>query len=591
MSGFSVIHGGTLISIAEPLLPQNQRRRRLSTAALVTLAFFCVALLSLPFAKEGLNFGKHSWTKEEIALACISHTSFPEVCFSSLSSVATEAKQGQGRDGICQLATDVALEGTKRMQILSSNLHQSFGGNRVQAKAVLSDCKELLDRSRTELELAFHNLKLLSSRYTTSQINDIRTWLSAALAFHTTCTDGLQDVLGGLGNGSLTTEGEYVEKLIRNSLAFVTSMHTGDSVVSDSREWPFYLVNRGTRNHKVQLQEIPENLFPIWMSEEDVDLLQAASPNADVTVAADGSGKYRTVQAAVDAAPSKSSKRYVIYIKSGIYKEQVIIPKSATNLMFIGDGIGATIITGDKNVQQSGVTTFNSATVAVNGNNFLARDITFRNTAGAVNHQAVALRVSADQSAFYKCSMEGYQDTMYAHTLRQFYRECTIYGTVDFIFGDSAAVFQNSRILARVPMKGQQNTCTAQGRTDPNSNTGLSFQGCTVDGVSDLQTAIAQYPTYLGRPWKEYSRTVFLQCYESSVVNPAGWLPWSGDFALKTLYYGEYLCSGPGAGASKRVSWSTQIRDSSVANQFTVANFIGGTQWLPSTSFPYQASL
>ncbi|KAJ7524901.1 hypothetical protein O6H91_17G027000 [Diphasiastrum complanatum] len=204
--------------------------------------------------------------------------------------------------------------------------------------------------------------------------------------------------------------------------------------------------------------------------------------------------------------------------------------------------------------------------VAVTGNGFLARDITFRNTAGAAKHQAVALRVGADQAAFYKCSFEGYQDTLYTHSQRQFYRQCMIYGTVDYIFGNAAALFQDSTLLARVPLAQQKNTYTAQGRTDPNQNTGLVFQGSVVDGDSNLRKVIQNFPTYLGRPWKEYSRTVFLKSYEGSVINPAGWLEWAGDFALKTLFYGEYQCTGPGSGSAQRFSWSSQITSQAVAN-------------------------
>lgn len=110
---------------------------------------------------------------------------------------------------------------------------------------------------------------------------------------------------------------------------------------------------------------------------------------------------------------------------------------------------------------------------AVSGDRFIAVDVTFRNTAGPEKHQAVALRSNADLSTFYRCSFEGYQDTLYVHSLRQFYRECEIYGTVDFIFGNAAAVFQSCNLYARKPMAAQKNAFTAQGRTDPNQNTGI----------------------------------------------------------------------------------------------------------------------
>lgn len=221
---------------------------------------------------------------------------------------------------------------------------------------------------------------------------------------------------------------------------------------------------------------------------------------------------------------------------------------------------------------------------AVSGKGFIARDMTFRNTAGPQNYQAVALRVDSDQSAFYRCSMEGYQDTLYTHSLRQFYRECDIYGTIDFIFGNGAAVLQNCRIYTRTPLPLQKVTITAQGRKNPNQSTGFSIQDCYI---------YATQPTYLGRPWKMYSRTVFMNTYMNGQVQPRGWLEWYGDFALNTLFYGEFRNFGPGALLNGRVKWPGYhvIRDASVANAFTVDRFIDGSSWLPGTGIKFTSGL
>jgi pectinesterase len=270
----------------------------------------------------------------------------------------------------------------------------------------------------------------------------------------------------------------------------------------------------------------------------------------------------------------------------------VEVGKSKKNLMFIGDGIGKTVIKASRNVVD-GSTTFRSATVAVVGNNFLARDLTIENSAGPSKHQAVALRVGADLSAFYRCSFVGYQDTLYVHSLRQFFRECDIYGTIDFIFGNSAVVFQSCNLYARRPLPNQSNVYTAQGREDPNQNTGISIQKCKVAAASDLLAVQSSFKTYLGRPWKQYSRTVFMQSELDSVVNPAGWLEWSGNFALDTLYYGEYQNTGPGASTSNRVKWKGYrvITSASEASTFTVGNFIDGDVWLAGTSVPFTVGL
>jgi pectinesterase len=131
------------------------------------------------------------------------------------------------------------------------------------------------------------------------------------------------------------------------------------------------------------------------------------------------------------------------------------------------------------------------------------------------------------------------------------------------------------------------------GRTDPNQNTGISIHNSKVTAASDLKASQSSVKTYLGRPWKEYSRTVFMKTNLDSLIDPAGWMEWSGDFALKTLYYGEYANTGPGSSTAKRVNWGGYhvITSSSVASQFTVANFIAGDSWLPDTKVPYTAGL
>lgn len=227
------------------------------------------------------------------------------------------------------------------------------------------------------------------------------------------------------------------------------------------------------------------------------------------------------------------------------------------------------------------------------GDGFIASGITFRNTAGPENHQAVALRSGADLSVFYRCGFEGYQDTLYVHSQRQFYKECYVYGTVDFIFGNAAVVLQNCMIYVRRPMSGQKNTVTAQGRTDPNQNTGISIHNSRVMAAADLQPVVGSFKSYLGRPWKEYSRTVFMQTFLDTLVDPAGWLAWDGDFALKTLYYGEYKNIGPASSTSGRVKWPgfKVITSKSEASQLTVANFIAGGSWLPGTGVPFTSGL
>lgn len=229
----------------------------------------------------------------------------------------------------------------------------------------------------------------------------------------------------------------------------------------------------------------------------------------------------------------------------------------------------------------------------VDGPGFVAHDLTIENTAGAVNQQAVALRSTSDQSAVYRCALNGYQDTLYAKKNRQFYRDCRISGTVDFIFGDAAAVFQKCTIVARRPMKGQQNTITAHSRDSAVEDTGFVFQFCPV--VADDELVRADFPvkTYLGRPWLEYARVVFMECDLQDLVDPQGWLQWEKRTDIVHMYFGEYKNTGTGAAVSGRVNWPGfhVIGDDSQAANFTVHNFIKGDQWLPATGVDFTPGL
>lgn len=224
------------------------------------------------------------------------------------------------------------------------------------------------------------------------------------------------------------------------------------------------------------------------------------------------------------------------------------------------------------------------------GDGLVARDMTIRNTAGPENNQAVALRSDSDMSAFYRCSIEGYQDTLYVHSGRQFFRQCDIYGTVDFIFGNAAAVFQNCRIFARRPRNGV-NTITAQSRVNPNQTTGIVIQNSVVLGAPGAR--LGGVKTYLGRPWRAYARTVVMGTQLGPLIEPKGWVEWDNVTALTTLYYGEYRNSGPGSGTENRVDWAGfhVISDIQEARRFTLPKFIDAASWLPPTKVPFSINL
>ncbi|CAH1450800.1 unnamed protein product [Lactuca virosa] len=532
-------------------------------------SFAVFSLIYLPLfilvSSQTLSHEEQTMENPLILQAC-SNIKDERTCLTNVKSFLNENRPKNHKpDSILTAAlkatmkeTHIAMQSFTKFTSLSSSSREQMA---------IEDCKELLDFSVSELAWSLTEMKEIQagSQNPHSQGN-LKSWLSAALSNQDTCLEGFEGTdrhLESFIRGSLT----QVTQLISNVLALYTQLHT----------LPF----KPPRNY----DDTTNTFFPKWITEGDKNLM-LGSPHGmhvDVVVALDGSGRYRSISEAINDAPNYSNRRYVIYAKRGIYKENIDMKKKKTNIMLIGDGIGATVVTGDRNFMQ-GWTTFRTATVAVSGRGFIARDITFRNTAGPQNHQGVALRVDSDQSAFYRCSMEGYQDTLYAHSLRQFYRECTISGTIDFIFGNGAAVLQNCKIFTREPLPLQKVTITAQGRKNPNQNTGFSIQDSYV---------YATKPTYLGRPWKEYSRTVFMNTYMTSMVQPRGWLEWYGNFALSTLWYGEYKNYGPGASMSGRVRWPGyhMAMDASTANYFTVRRFIDGLSWLPGTGVTFSAGL
>ncbi|VFQ68644.1 unnamed protein product [Cuscuta campestris] len=462
------------------------------------------------------------------------------------------------------------------------------------AVRALEDCELLAGLNVDYLTSSLRAVNGTSRTLPGAEAEDVHTLLSAILTNVQTCVDGLRDA-----SATWSVKDGLVTPLANDTRLFSVSL------ALFTKCW--------VPNKKKKQIGFQKGRLPLTMSERTKaifdrvsgrKLLQAPSLNKNlpqqvlvkdiVVVSQDGSGNFTTVTEAVAAAPnnSKSTDGYfLVYVTAGVYEEYVTVGKNKKYLMMIGDGINQTIITGNRSFVD-GWTTFNSSTFSVVGEGFVGVNMTFRNTAGAVKHQAVAVRNGADLSAFYLCSFEAYQDTLYTHSLRQFYRDCDVYGTVDFIFGNAAALFQNCNIFPRLPLPGQFNAITAQGRTDPNQNTGISILNCTVAAAADLAGSNGGTETFLGRPWKQYSRTVYVQSYMGSLVNSQGWHDWSGDFALNTSYYGEFNNTGPGSDTMRRVSWTGfGLVNGTDAGNFTVSNFLFGDQWLPQTGVPFFSGL
>ncbi|KAI3414363.1 uncharacterized protein J3R85_016358 [Psidium guajava] len=425
----------------------------------------------------------------------------------------------------------------------------------------LDDCRHI---SLMNVEFLLKSSKAVDDKageLPANEADDVRTLLSAVLTNQATCSDGLQWAAAGSRiNGGLSIRLSEDTKLHSASLA---------------------LFNKGwsSRNREAAMGYSERILKPLRLSQVSLNMSsltrafyaslskryvfaagrhEAVSIRDMVVVNKDGSGNFTSINEAIAAAPNNVDGSYgyfLIYITAGVYHEYVYVNSNKKNLMMVGDGINRTVITGDRN-DHDGWSILSSPTFIVEAPHFIATDMTFQNTAGPEKGQAVAVRNSADESTFYRCSFEGYQDTLLTDKLRQFYKECDIYGTVDFIFGDANAVFENCNIYPRLPIKGQYNAITAQGRANPGVDSGMYFRYCTIKAADDLASSNYSVETYLGRPWKDFSRTVYMHTFMDSLIHPAGWHNWDGtDFALSTLYYAERNNTGPGSDTTNRVTW------------------------------------
>ncbi|CAN6468228.1 unnamed protein product [Victoria cruziana] len=512
-----------------------------------------------------------------LSVALLLLISLPQYYSSAPSPVTDPASQNEydrldGSLAVISIAMNATIDKVRTaMKSIYSFMPLSVDQREQNA---VRDCIELLDLSAAELTWSLSKLNELHS---SSSSSDVVSWLSAALGNQDTCLEGFEGTRSDVGDyikGHLN----QVTQVVGSMLTMVRNVHT----LPIEPETPADVSAGGGGDDD----------FPDWFRDDDRQVLHGhhRQLHFDAVVALDESGDHGSITEAINAAPDHSARKYVIHVKRGVYREYVQIKKKKTNIVLIGEGVGVTVISGDRSFAQ-GFTTFRTATFAVSGMGFIARDITFRNTAGPQSGQAVALRVDSDRSAFFKCSIEGYQDTLYSHSLRQFYRECSIYGTVDFIFGNGAAVFQNCNIYARKPLPNQKISITAQGRKDANQNTGFVIQKSALYPTSELAAVSSAYPAYLGRPWKPYARTVFMQTYMGSHIRPEGWLEWLGHPYGSSVFYAEYENTGPGSDLRGRVKWPGfhAIGSEVQARAFTVGTFIDGRSWLPHTGVPFTA--
>ncbi|KZV41483.1 pectinesterase/pectinesterase inhibitor 28-like [Dorcoceras hygrometricum] len=511
-------------------------------------------------------------TSTKAVHAICAPTDYKETCEESLAGAkTTDPKE------LIKLVFDAAVKNIGDAIKNSTLLKDAAADERT--KGALETCEELLNTSIDDLKRSFDKFGEFDLSNLDEYLEDVKTWLSGAITYQETCIDAFENTTGDTGE-KMKQLLKSASELSSNGLAMVTDF---TSILSSLQ-----LGNIGSSRRLLEANDTPS-----FVDNTGRRLLAAPStslkPNA--VVAQDGSGQFKTIGAAISTVPKKNNQTFVIFVKAGLYKETVIIPKKVNNIVLIGEGPDKTRITGNKNFAD-GTQTFHTATLAVNGDGFIAKDIAIENTAGAEKHQAVAVRVSGDKSIFYNVHIDGFQDTLYAHAYRQYYRDCVISGTIDFIFGDAMSIFQNTRMVVRKPMDNQACMVTAQGRKDPRGVGVIVLQNCDIVAEPAFTATKPALEAYLGRPWKEYSRTIIMQSNIDGFIAPEGWSPWAGTFALDTLYYGEYQNRGPGSNQAGRVNWKGIKKITpQIAESFTGAKLYTDDVWVKTSGVPYVPAL
>lgn len=280
----------------------------------------------------------------------------------------------------------------------------------------------------------------------------------------------------------------------------------------------------------------------------------------DLVVAHDGSGDHRTIQGAVDAARAFPYGRVTVLIRDGVYSEQVVVPSWNPRLTLVGESAGGVVLTWGSHfaqVDRGRNSTFHTATLRVSGADFLARNLTVVNTAGPVG-QALALFVDGDRAVFEDCQFLGHQDTIYAAGAgsRQLFRGGTVEGTTDFIFGQATAVFENVHVHAKA------DSYVTAASTPAGVPHGFVFLGGRLTAAPDVDSL------YLGRPWRDFARTVWIGTTFEAPVRSAGWHDWGRPETHATVFYAEHATTG--TSPQRRVPWSRQLSDAEAA-RYTVS--------------------
>ena len=292
---------------------------------------------------------------------------------------------------------------------------------------------------------------------------------------------------------------------------------------------------------------------------------------ADLVVAADGSGDVKSLQEAINRVPENNRKRFVIFIKPGIYNEQIKIPASKPYVSCLGEKAEETKITSNVKSTATG-SPWPHCSVYIGGDDFHTENITFENSFGA-RAQAMAVVAKADRLVFKNCRFLSWQDTLYGKTGRQYFENCYIEGSKDFICGEAAAVFENCRLHSK-----SDGYIAAPMRFSAAEPSGFVFFRCKLTGKRTGDGS------FLGRPWGPYGRAIYLETEMGPHIRSEGWDNWGNANHERTTYFAEYNCKGAGANPTTRVKWSHQL-GTEEARQFETGNFLKGRDgWNPKTA-------
>ena len=289
-----------------------------------------------------------------------------------------------------------------------------------------------------------------------------------------------------------------------------------------------------------------------------------------IVVSRDGTGNFRTLQEAIESARAFMDYTVTIYVRNGVYKEKVIVPSWVENIDIIGEDRDKTIITYDDHANINKMGTFRTYTVKVEGSDITFKNLTIENNAAQLG-QAVALHTEGDRLKFINCRILGNQDTIYtgAKFTRLYFKDCYIDGTTDFIFGPSTALFENCMIHSK------RNSYVPAASTPKEAKYGYIFKHCKLTAEPGVDKV------YLGRPWRPYAYTLFIECELGKHIVPAGWHNWGKQSNEETARYMEYKNTGEGANVSERVAWSKQLTKKEAEAVTVDAIFRTQSNWNP----------